>query len=466
MKTIIVALFLLLLGGAFYFNEERVLFCDASYILVRILNTGWFQIQEYRYGSAITQAFPYIGMKLGLPLKTIVVLYSISFNIFYLAVVIWLLRCGERSLAILMSFYFLLLVSDTYFWTNNEIHQAVAWMFLMFSGMFWMKRNGFHPMLQITVFSVLAFFTLFTHPLILMSFVFLWVFYISQASLWPFSTKWTIGFSAIVIAIIAIRFWVSLSFSKYGYDADKMQGALHFSSSALLHIFSSPMAKEFGRRLLTSYYLLPLLTAWGFIEAWRQKKFLPLAISAGAVLAYFIIMCLTFPEFITYYSESEWATLTLIATAPFVFYVVPRIKARYLSLLLAIVFIIRLGYILNSAPAFTKRKEWIEGNLQTMREENISKGMIHGNEQTKKILLQNNWSQPSESLIASALHGDRPTLTFVVDSPQNLVKRMPLQREMISDFETGYFEKFNPRYLQFDTSSQYRLLPSPVLANK
>jgi hypothetical protein len=105
----------LLLGAAF-FSLLRVLFADASFVLFRLLNQGSFQIQEHRYGSFITQSFPLMGTQLHLPLLTIAILYTINFNLFYLAVVLLLLyRFYEQSIAVLMSFYFILFVSDTFF---------------------------------------------------------------------------------------------------------------------------------------------------------------------------------------------------------------------------------------------------------------------------------------------------------------------------------------------------------------
>src|ERR1700761_2138038 len=66
--------------------RERVLFADASYVVFNIINGKSMMIQEKRYGSFITQMFPYLGAKFHLPLKPILVLYGISFNLFFLSV--------------------------------------------------------------------------------------------------------------------------------------------------------------------------------------------------------------------------------------------------------------------------------------------------------------------------------------------------------------------------------------------
>jgi hypothetical protein len=157
----------MLLLGAALFSMERVLFADASFILFRIINSDSLQIQEHRFGSFITQGVPLLAARLQLPLATIVVLYSTSFTLFYLVVVLLLLyRFKEQELAILMGLYFLLFVSDTWFWMNNEVHQGIAWMFLFFAITRWLGRKNSHWIIRYPVFIILAILTLFTHPLI------------------------------------------------------------------------------------------------------------------------------------------------------------------------------------------------------------------------------------------------------------------------------------------------------------
>src|SRR5690242_15572307 len=95
-------MFLLLLVGAAYFSLERILFSDASFILFRLINLHGLQIQEHRYGSAITQGIPLLASRLHMPLKAIVFLYSVSFNLFYLVVAALLLyRFKQTGLAVL-----------------------------------------------------------------------------------------------------------------------------------------------------------------------------------------------------------------------------------------------------------------------------------------------------------------------------------------------------------------------------
>ena len=106
-----------------------MLFVDPAFITFEILHQDWFVFSEHRYGAFITQAFPLIGDRLGLSLKTILIGYSMSFYLFFTAVIV---VCGsllkQYKLAILFCCYLAFIVSDVYFWPNNEVHQAIDWM--------------------------------------------------------------------------------------------------------------------------------------------------------------------------------------------------------------------------------------------------------------------------------------------------------------------------------------------------
>ena len=98
----LIALSILLLG-AVVFYKERMVFSDAAHIVFYEINQGKLQIQVERYGAFITQIWPLLGSKLNLSLKAILILYSLSFNVFYLAVALILFRFRDYQLVILMA---------------------------------------------------------------------------------------------------------------------------------------------------------------------------------------------------------------------------------------------------------------------------------------------------------------------------------------------------------------------------
>jgi hypothetical protein len=458
MNRVIAGLFTVLLAGAFVFSLERILFCDASYILFRIVNFDTLQIQEHRYGSFITQAFPLIAARLHLPLHVIVVLYSISFNLLYLAVVLLLLyRFRQQALALIMGFYYLLFVSDTYFWTNNEVHQGIAWMFLFFAVALEMGKRNTPKALAVPVFSLLAFLSIYTHPLVMFPTLFLWLFFVLKKD-WPFTTTWTILFSAIIVILCISKMMISTGAGSH-YDVEKLREATHLSFKKIFSAFVSPQAKEIIKRTLWNYWIAAILFVAGLISAYREKKYAHVLLTLAFAGAYFVAVCITFTLFIPFYSESEWMPVTIIITTLFAYYTLPKLKARNAVALVSLIFLVRLGYIGYSSQKFMERKDWIMAKLQTMRDKNIKKAIIYENAENNRILLMN-WGVPTESIIASALAKDQPQLTFVIGTPENIAGRMVSEPgHMISCFEVVTNDLLNPRYFHFDAASQYEVMP-------
>lgn len=451
----VLTLFILLLCGAVFFAQERVMFCDASFIFTEILNSDSLRIQERRYGSFITQMFPLFGGRMHLSLQTIIVLYSAAFNLFYLSVVcILLFRFKNYLLAVLMAFYYILFASDTYFWTNNEIHQAIAWLFLLAGTAINYKNRKYNFGIHVLLFSVLTFLALFTHPLIIFILPFLWLFILLEKTINPYTRKEVILLSSVVVLFCIIKYYMM---NHGGYDTEKIRSTTHVSLKDIIGTFTSPMARIIIKKMIVSYYFIPLLFITGLYFAFREKKYKQIALVFFFALAYFMAICLTFSDFITFYTESEWMPFTIITTILFVYYALPKLKPGIAVTVLIVIFAVRLGYIARAAPKFTERKTWVFSMLDKMDKAGIHKGYVYKDAKTEEILIMS-WGLPTESLIASSLRGDKPTRTFVTDSPEGIKQRMVAPSAMIASFGPWHHSYLNPVYFSIDTTSNYQLI--------
>ncbi len=456
LKYTVLTLFILLLAGSLIYYQERMLFCDASHMTLRILNTGQLLIGEYRYGSFITHLVPFFGNKLHWSLPTIVLWYSLSFNLFYLAVCLLLLFVFRNpALGLLMAFYYTLFAGDTYFWTNNEIHQAIAWMFLLFGLVLHFRQRRYAFGWHVLLFLPLAFLSLFTHPLMLIVVPFLWTFFITDACSNPYRSKEAVVLSMALMLIIVAKYRV-IQYS--GYDAPRARHATHFSLADIGTGIRSEMSLTFFRRLLTHYYFVPFLFFAGLYTAVKHRRYRKLAMVLAFSLAYYQAMALTFKDFVPFYMESEWMPFTLIGAALFVFETAPRMQPRNLLLLTIFILGTRLVYMGAAAEKFTARKEWLFGVLQKMKQQDLHKGYLYRDEALKALLIAD-WALPAESLLASALKGDHPNLTFCVDTRENMNKRVTGNRkEIIDSFGPLSGNELNRFYFAIDTTSGYSLV--------
>lgn len=329
-------------------------------------------------------------------------------------------------------------------------------MFLFFASTHAFGRKKTHWLIVFPVFTLLAFLTLYTHPLLLFPTGFLWLFFITKND-WPFSRKQTLLFSAILIALAFSKLLLSTSSSSH-YDVDRLQRATHPTLQTILEALQSPLAKEIVKRTLWNYWIVPVLFLTGLMATLRRKAYWHSILTIGFAFLYFLALCITFNDFTPFYMESELMPASILLTAPFAFYVLPQLNARSLAILLATIFLVRLAYIGYASPKWVERKNWLLSTLQAMRQQRITKALIYEDEANKKILIMN-WGTPTESMIASALKGDKPQLTFVIDKPDNLVHRMPPDpSSMISCFETYSNKSLNHFYFSIDTTAGYRVI--------
>jgi hypothetical protein len=410
-----------LLIGAIVFYKERMLFGDASYIVFTIIDQKALAIQVGRYGSFITQAVPYLGVKLGLPLKAVLISYSASFNAFYLLVVS-ILTFGYRQarLAILMALYYFLFISDSYFWPNNEIHQAVAWMFLFFGTTLYLGKKNTPLILSAAVFIPLVSLAVSTHYVVIIPTAFLWIYLLLEKSHWPFSIKESVLLSLLLLAIFGIKFCLS---GREPYENSHLHNVTHFSLQDIIDSFSKPVIRMFLYNCMVNYWLGILIFAIGLYHLTRKKQWKLFTWSLLVFVGYMVIMGLTYasePNLLLFHMESEWACISVITATPFVFCVLPDLKTSRATWLLMAIFVVRSAYIRSAIDTFSSRIAFQQEVLAQMQKKNITKLAINDELVRAKYLID--WGLTYETILSSALAGDRPQSTFMFVNPDDKKK--------------------------------------------
>jgi len=454
---------LILLAGAFVFYKERVLFGDASYIAFNIINYNSFAIQEHRYGSFITQMVPYIGQKLHLPLKAILLGYSISFNLFYLLVALLLVyRYKQYGLAILMALYYFLFVSVSYFWTNNEIHQAVAWMFLFFGVIIHLGYKKANFVLLLLSFLVLSFLTIYTHFIAIIPTAFLWIYLIFQKENWPFSKNITILFSALLVAIITAKY--TSAAGKQSYDSDHLRGISRLSLSDIYGSFNTPVVNMFYTRCKSNYWMSAVVFIAGITALLRNKQWMLAVWTIVSCLGYIVLMGITYGDLdsrvLLFHIETEWQCLGIIIAAPFVFALLPRLNTSLSITLLVIIFVTRLAYIGSAIPIFNWRVRFEEQMLTQMKKKGITKLALYDDlpEIREKYLLD--WASGYESLFLSTMDEDQPARTFIFINKDDKQKRdlITSNHGFCGAWSIVPVNDMNSRYFKIDTDQAYHVM--------
>lgn len=459
--TVALAAMVVLLVGALVWYKERVFFADASFVVFNVLNYKRFYIQEHRLGSFVTQMVPLIGQKLNAPIKSILIAYSLSFNIFYLAVSSCLYFVYRQyRLTMVMALYYLLFVTSSYYWTNNEIHQAVAWLFLTIGTMKYLQQRRMSFSLQYVLFFVLAAVTVSTHFIVIIPLVFLWVFLLMNHEDGAMSFRQKSIYSGLLIAVIATKFIMSIG---QPYDGVALHGVTHFSLKDILLSWRTPVVKVFVKRCFLLYWPAIIVLLAGLWSLYKTDNKRLLAWTIMSCVGYGIVMSLTYggydADFALFHIESEWMSLGIICAMPFVFYFLQRLKPATATITVAVIIVIRLGYIYTYAAEYEWRTEFKQKVFAEMKERGITKLALYADRDIRKRLMLD-WSLPNECILMSTMNGDKPQRTFcIIDSGDNDKRDALMKPSAISiSFDMLVPENLNRQYFDIDTSTPYTIM--------
>ena len=123
---------LLLLSVLFY--KERILFNDTVFQFFKIVNFEKFNIEAMRYSTVITQIPVLIALKLNNGLRTLLMIYSISFVVVYYMVFILCIHVLKNPAAgIAILFSLIICITESFFHPCTETHQAIVYSILLYA---------------------------------------------------------------------------------------------------------------------------------------------------------------------------------------------------------------------------------------------------------------------------------------------------------------------------------------------
>ncbi|RYD53501.1 MAG: hypothetical protein EOP52_05035 [Sphingobacteriales bacterium] len=436
------------------FWKERVFFGDAAWIGFRIANFGSLQIQEHRYGSFITQLVPLTGVWLGLPLKVLLALYSLSFNAFYLLAGILLYRWRQYDFLVLLALYFTITISVGFYWTNNEVHQGMTWLLLAFG---WStSKTSFRKALFYPVAFGLFFLAFSSHMLLLLAGGCLWVhlWLAGRRPLYGSQRGWILAGFALLTA--GWRYYMSKVAG--WYDAEKLSFIDGLTFSSIPEAFGRDSSRGFLERFVTHYPALPALLLLVLVALVSQKRWLALGWHLLSLAACWFFISITFSNFIPWYSESDWACWTMAALIPLALYGFPFSGTKITTGFLSVGLLLSLGRIYQSSTPFRKllhQKETLVGRLQ---EKHLTKvAVVIASPETLDSQLLIAWPLPVEVYSLSAMSGPAPVVSLgFIQTPANGPQAADT---LLIPFGTLSSRQFRNRYYPVDSVTPYAIYP-------
>src|SRR5580693_226677 len=175
--------YIVMLVFSLVFYKERTILLDSAYNLFYIIKDNNFCIQHYRFGDVLSQLLPLATVRTGQPLPVVLAAYSAVFVLcYFLAYFI----CGSvlkrYDMAIVILLLNILFVSDTFYFMQSQLPEAIALLMILFSILEGKQLNT-TSLLSWCVLALLVITVVFFHPIAVFVIFFCSLFFILSKQL-------------------------------------------------------------------------------------------------------------------------------------------------------------------------------------------------------------------------------------------------------------------------------------------
>lgn len=437
--TIGLGLLVILIILSFVYWQERVFYADAAYQVFSVIDTEKLAFQVQRFGAVIVQLPALILVKLHAPLDAVLKVYSLSFTIYPLlfALIIWK-WLQESRLALLVVLFFGLTQVHTFFWIQSELIQGC--MYAIF-GIALVKKQLKPDWWLFLIWQLMVVFIIYAHPLSVTLFFFLWTWYAYECRK---SIDWRY-YSLFVTMLIVLIYKYKVA-ELGSYDATAV-GMVDGFWERLPKLFSLSSTVFFFKRLLSTYYLLPIVLAVNLVFLFKHKSWWNIGIMLSGILAWLLLILTTY-HYSTdqMYMESYYLPLGIFIGLPFVEKVFGLGKAWIWITLMIVVSCFRIGQIIGIQSKYGIRLTWMKEQLAKAEELPDRRFYLL---RSQIVPYQSNldWATPYESILLSSLKGPSNTHSIYIIPSEDQVDAV-IHREGGIPSPIGFhpFHSLNSQY--------------------
>ncbi len=430
------------------YYKERIIFLDPVFQLAYMIRDGGFAIQVNRFAAVVTKIFPYLAIKLSLPLNIITLIYSMSFVIYNFIIFIVIAKYIKNlKWALFLLLFNILMISHTFYWPAIELNQGIAIMILYFSLL--SKELKINKNILLIFMIILVPTVIFSHPLILIPFVFLsfylYLFERGQYDLLLFRTGSAIALISFIINKIFFRNW---------YDDMNMTRLDNFIKlfPDYFHIKSNA---DFFSYVIHDYYISLILLIVVVIWFIFKKKYLQLSYVLVFVLSYVLLVNISFPEGVPhFFAESKYILLSIFIIMPLVYDIFPKVPFKTTFWILIFVIIVRVIHINNSHSLYTARLDILRNVIDETENFENKKLILYQDEFPMDTLLMS-WASAYEFWILSALENKEQRSILIDENPGRFDSLLNKKDIFLEEWRVYHYKDMPVKYFLFDTTTTY-----------
>ncbi len=451
--VVLLVLFAVLTVLAVVFYRERLL-VDSGYYLMRMINSGWPWVEHQRYILVLSQFLPWLGTMAELPVKEVLLLYSLNHILFPFAVFcIALFRYRQPMAGVVLLMLQTGGLTTGFFVPMFELYYAATLLVLFCLIAFVPGRVKNLPVLLVAAFLILT-----SHPAAIVLLTLVMVIHILK------NRRGNQTFYLLMSGLVLVVAVLKLSGAS-SYESEKIAW---MTESLLNGTFNLQWFMQRAVYMFQQYALILILMPITWVMLIMERKPVEVALYAGIFLIVFLLSALNTntPDH-SRYNEQVWFPVVVLTVLPWLISVEPRNFLRA-GVVLTLAFMLFFGYrtllIVKEGNRYAERRKTIE----QLNEAAYRDGGQHFVVDEALVLPDGipgfNWSLPIESMLLSAQNGPASTLTVCTTVDyfyEGIHRRLDGDSYLFRRFETEYYRNLNPAYFLLQPGLYYMLEPLP-----
>jgi hypothetical protein len=458
-----VKLKILIIGGITHFillflavkyYQERTIFSDIAFQTFLMINEGGLQTMVGRYISGVTHCLPWLSIQFGLPLKFVLMSFSVAFALWYAAAFLICTQFFKQwKLGLVLLLFSTLMVKDSFYWITSELPQGMALLFICYA---WVLKKGNFGLFRWYDWAIWLFLTVtivYAHPMLVFPFVYIGLFFYVENKENHAFKKFLLSTLGLFLSIVFIKTKI---LPLNWYDAMSMERSGEIWAR-FPHWIDLTSNRDFLKWCLHDYYWLPILLLLNTIYYTSKKSWLKLLLMLGFTAFYLLLVNVSFAKGdLQFYLEALYLPLVVMLGLPFVWDVLPfESKPNWALGLIALILMTSLVRINHSRKRWTQRLDWEKKTL--LDTQNLpSKKLILAEKDVPMPLLGMSWGSSYEFLLLSALdHPDSTRLIIIDEDPKRFEKDAQRGDIFLGEFKNYELNGFDRRYFRVGDRSGY-----------
>lgn len=446
---------LVLMARVWY--KDRIINLDMAFQTFLILKSGSLEIQSGRFGAAATQVWPWAAQALGLPLKGVLMAYSLGHALWPAILAFFCWRIGQWRWSLAIGMVATLMTTHTFYWLS-EMPAGLVFLCAVFA---WMHSKGSFAVFRWWEWPlwlgalVTAF---YFHPLVLYAHAFLCVFFLLEKDK-PRTWAWMHLTALGIFGALTILKYKVLKLDWYDAVAIKRQEAFGKLWPHWLDIESNRKFLEWSTK---DYWLLWIVIVACVVFYVSKRFWLKASFVAAWPLAFVIMVNVPYYEAVgqQFYMENLYLPLAVFASIPLIFDVLkeknqPDQLTKNGVTILGILFTINLLRIGQAHQTWAEKLKWEQTFLEETAKRSERK-IVLSEKQVPMQTLKMSWGSPYEFLMLSSLtHPDGARCLIIHDSPERFDSLLTRPRLFFGTFKNYPFEVLPKTYFNFQDTSGY-----------